>query len=158
MLGCALAIGVSYSILILHWHFPSDVLGGYLVAALWISLALAVLWWGQDRWPARNARAPEPLGVRSLFVPLAGLVLIVGAAFGVLLVRTRLAATYASVHSSLIIGAALIALLAALLVTSVAVVMRPVVPAQRPSESSMPDGAVPAPRASPRLGLHRARG
>jgi membrane-associated phospholipid phosphatase len=150
LLGCALAIGVSYSILILRWHFPSDVLGGYIVAALWISLALAVLWWGQDRWPARNAHAPETLGVRSLFLPLAGVALFVGAAFGVLLIRTRLAAAYASVHASLLIGAALIAMLAAVLVASVAVVMRPV------ATAGAGDGA-PAPRARYRLGLPRAR-
>ncbi len=32
LLGTGLAIGVSYSILVLGWHFPSDVLGGFLVA------------------------------------------------------------------------------------------------------------------------------
>ena len=94
LLGCALSIGVSYSILLLRWHFPSDVLGGYLLAGLWISLALAVLWWGQERWPARNVTRTEPFAVRSLFLPLAILGLVIGAAFGLLLGRSHLDAAY----------------------------------------------------------------
>ena len=47
LLGTALAVGVSYSILVLGWHFPSDVLGGFLVAGGWTSLTLAGLWWAR---------------------------------------------------------------------------------------------------------------
>ncbi len=36
-----LAVGVA--LLILAWHMPSDVLGGYLLGALWIALAVAGL-------------------------------------------------------------------------------------------------------------------
>lgn len=150
VLGCALAIGVSYSILILHWHFPSDVLGGYLVAAIWVSFAIAVLWWGQERWALRDELVAQPLRVGALFMPLAALGVIVGGAFGLLLVRTRIAATYASVHASLLVGAGLIALLAALLAASVTVAMRPSVPARA-------GGSDPVPRATPRPGLPRAR-
>ncbi|HEX5853401.1 MAG TPA: phosphatase PAP2 family protein, partial [Solirubrobacteraceae bacterium] len=32
-------------------HWPSDVLGGYLVATLWTALALAVLRAAERRWP-----------------------------------------------------------------------------------------------------------
>jgi membrane-associated phospholipid phosphatase len=150
VLGCALAIGVSYSILILHWHFPSDVLGGYLVAAVWVSLAIAVLWWGQERWPVRDEPAAETLRVDVLFVPLAALGLVIGGAFGLLLVSTRIAATYASVHASFLVGAGLIALLAALLAASVTVAMRPSVPATA-------GGSDPVPRATPHPRLPRAR-
>jgi membrane-associated phospholipid phosphatase len=41
--GAAFALAVSYAILALGWHFPSDVLGGYLVAGLWVSLGVAGL-------------------------------------------------------------------------------------------------------------------
>jgi membrane-associated phospholipid phosphatase len=150
VLGCALAIGVSYSILILQWHFPSDVLGGYLVAAMWVSLAIAVLWWGQERWPVRDEPVAEQLLVGALFVPLAALGLVVGGAFGLLLVRTRIAATYASVHASFLVGAGLIALLAALLAASVTVAMRSSVPART-------GGSDPVPRATRHPGLPRAR-
>jgi membrane-associated phospholipid phosphatase len=43
MLGGLFAVGVGCALLILAWHMPSDVLGGYLVASLWMALAVAVL-------------------------------------------------------------------------------------------------------------------
>ena len=42
-LGVAFAAAVGCSLLILAWHMPSDVLGGYLVASLWMALAVAAL-------------------------------------------------------------------------------------------------------------------
>ena len=33
--GGGLALGVGYSVLLLGWHFPSDVLAGFCVAAVW---------------------------------------------------------------------------------------------------------------------------
>jgi membrane-associated phospholipid phosphatase len=43
LLGGACALGLAYATLALTWHYPSDVFGGFLVAGLWVSLALAVL-------------------------------------------------------------------------------------------------------------------
>ena len=51
VLGGAFAVGVGYAVLVLGWHYPSDVLGGFLVAGLWTSLAVAVL---------HRVEAPEP--------------------------------------------------------------------------------------------------
>lgn len=42
-LGAVFMAGVGFSLLILAWHLPSDVLGGYLVGALWVALAVAGL-------------------------------------------------------------------------------------------------------------------
>jgi membrane-associated phospholipid phosphatase len=42
-LGCAVAVAVGCSLLILAWHMPSDVLGGYLLATLCVSLAIAAM-------------------------------------------------------------------------------------------------------------------
>jgi membrane-associated phospholipid phosphatase len=42
-LGCAVAVAVGCSLLILAWHMPSDVLGGYLLAALCVSLAVTAM-------------------------------------------------------------------------------------------------------------------
>ncbi len=42
-IGACFAIAVSYAILALGWHFPSDVIGGFLVAAMWTMLAVAAL-------------------------------------------------------------------------------------------------------------------
>jgi membrane-associated phospholipid phosphatase len=48
-LGLAFAAAVGCSLLILAWHMPSDVLGGYLVASLWMALAVAALRTGDRR-------------------------------------------------------------------------------------------------------------
>lgn len=51
--GLLFAAAVGCSLLILAWHMPSDVLGGYLVASLWGALALAALRACDRRWPPR---------------------------------------------------------------------------------------------------------
>ncbi len=43
VLGATFAAAVGVSLLILAWHLPSDVLGGYLLATLWMALVLAGL-------------------------------------------------------------------------------------------------------------------
>ncbi len=42
-LGAAFALAVGVSLLVLAWHMPSDVLGGYLLASLWAAAAVATL-------------------------------------------------------------------------------------------------------------------
>lgn len=48
--GC-FALAVSFSIVALTWHFPSDVAAGYLVAAAWSFAVLAGLRAAEARWP-----------------------------------------------------------------------------------------------------------
>jgi membrane-associated phospholipid phosphatase len=43
LLGGAYAVGLTYATLALTWHYPSDMLGGFFVAGLWVSAALVVL-------------------------------------------------------------------------------------------------------------------
>jgi membrane-associated phospholipid phosphatase len=53
-LGAVFALTVGCALLILAWHMPSDVVGGYLVATLWGALAVAALRAADRRWsPAR---------------------------------------------------------------------------------------------------------
>jgi membrane-associated phospholipid phosphatase len=52
-LGVLFVLAVSCSLLILAWHMPSDVLGGYLVASFWMALAVAALRACERRWPSR---------------------------------------------------------------------------------------------------------
>jgi membrane-associated phospholipid phosphatase len=73
--GALFALGVSFSILALLWHFPSDVVGGYLVAATWALLAVAVL----RRWPQPGMRAERPHPFAAL-LPVAALVVLAAAA------------------------------------------------------------------------------
>ena len=43
MLGAIFAAAVGFSLMLLAWHLPSDVVGGYLVGTLWAALAVAGL-------------------------------------------------------------------------------------------------------------------
>jgi membrane-associated phospholipid phosphatase len=56
IVGAVFALAVGCSLLILAWHMPSDVLGGYLLAALWMAIAVAGLRVAERRWP--TARTP----------------------------------------------------------------------------------------------------
>ncbi len=73
--GVLLALAVGCSLLILAWHMPSDVLGGYLLGTLWAALAIAALCAVGPRGPLRRevrrpyqpirAHAhPEPIATR----------------------------------------------------------------------------------------------
>ncbi len=62
-LGALFAVAVGITLLVLAWHMPSDVLGGFLLATLWISLAIAVLRFCEARWPVsavQGQRATHP--------------------------------------------------------------------------------------------------
>jgi membrane-associated phospholipid phosphatase len=108
------AIAVCYSFLTLAWHFPSDVLGGFEVAAVWVLLGVAALQWLEARNPARrpmagNSRRPA-LSVAEALAPMALLVLIaLLAAAVVALARPATVVDYASAHKAFIAGAAAIA-------------------------------------------------
>jgi membrane-associated phospholipid phosphatase len=54
--GIGLVVAVSVALLVLAWHLPSDVLGGYLVASMWMALAIAALRAAERRWPTRLGR------------------------------------------------------------------------------------------------------
>jgi membrane-associated phospholipid phosphatase len=56
-LGAMFAAGVGFSLLILAWHLPSDVLGGYLVGTLWVALAVAGLRAAEARSRSRRSRS-----------------------------------------------------------------------------------------------------
>ena len=110
LLGGAFAVAVGYAVLVLGWHYPSDVLGGYLVAGLWTSLAVAVL---------HGVEAPEVVR-RPAWEPVA--VLATGAAAIAVVVlgaRADSVALYALERPTFVAGALSIALLALALVTTV---------------------------------------
>lgn len=54
--GIAFALAVGFALLVQAWHMPSDVLGGYLMAALWVALAVAGLRLAERRWPQGGTR------------------------------------------------------------------------------------------------------
>jgi membrane-associated phospholipid phosphatase len=67
-LGTMFVAAVGFSLLVLAWHLPSDVLGGYLLGALWVALAVAGLRAAEARSHARRLglrRAGRFDGVRA---------------------------------------------------------------------------------------------
>jgi PAP2 superfamily len=112
LLGGACAIGVAYATLALAWHYPSDVLAGFLLAGFWVSLAVAVLQQVEPEPVASQSVLPwEPLAVLGGLGALVSAAVVVAASEGV--------AQYAAGRTTLIGGALSIAALALALVTSV---------------------------------------
>jgi membrane-associated phospholipid phosphatase len=109
--GGAFAVGVGYALAVLGWHFPSDVLGGFLVAGFWTSLAVAALQRVEEPEPASRA-AWEPLVAVVAGVLLAGIV-VAGE-------RAGSAVRYAAERPTLALGALGIAALGLALVVSAA--------------------------------------
>ena len=55
-IGAAYAICVGYGLIAIVSHYPSDVLGGYVMAGTWTLLGVAGLWAAEARWPVRSGR------------------------------------------------------------------------------------------------------
>jgi membrane-associated phospholipid phosphatase len=112
LVGGAFAIAVGYATLALVWHYPSDVVAGFFVAGVWVSVAIAVL---QRVEPAavERAEAPpwEPLAV------LGG----VGAVIAAVVVgsEAETVARYTQERTTVVAGAFVIAVLALALVATV---------------------------------------
>ena len=124
--GAAFAIAVSYSFLALGWHYPSDVLGGFLVAGSWTLLAVAAV-------SAADARKPRPekprtgrrLSVReAVAAPAAAMAGALVLAAPVALARPHEVASFAQGHQAFVAGAMGIAVLGLLLATGVMLALR----------------------------------
>jgi hypothetical protein len=112
--------------LILAWHLPSDVLGGFLVATVWTALGVAALWAAAARWPERAGRGREAaLRVREAVTPSALTAVTATACAGALaLARPDATLAYAQAHTVFVVGAVAIALLGATLAAALAVALR----------------------------------
>ncbi len=64
LLGALFVLAVSAALLVLAWHMPSDVLGGILLAALWMALAVAALR-ASERIRPRRPRVPAETSPQS---------------------------------------------------------------------------------------------
>jgi membrane-associated phospholipid phosphatase len=99
--GGLVAVAVAYAVLLLGWHYPSDVVGGYLVATGWTCVAAAV---------ALRRPAAAPVRVRAALGPsaVAGGVLLLALAV-LVAVRPAAVSAYASDHTTFAVGAAALA-------------------------------------------------
>jgi membrane-associated phospholipid phosphatase len=125
--GATFAVAVSYSFLTLGSHYPSDVLGGFLVAVIWVQLAVAGLSIAEARRRAAPAgdRRQVPVPVRRALGPAVWAVAgAAGLAIGIALARPHTVLPYITAHAAFVVGAAAIAALALALATSVMLTVR----------------------------------
>jgi len=121
----AFAVAVSYSFLELGWHYPSDVLGGFLVATVWTLLAIAGLTLYEQRRPSAVADAPVRFSLAQALGPPA--VLAAGALLAAALIviaRPHEVIAYAQQHTWFVVGAGVIAALGLSLASGVMLMLR----------------------------------
>jgi membrane-associated phospholipid phosphatase len=123
-IGAAFAAAVCYSFLALGWHYPSDVLGGFLVATAWTLLGVGALLAVQGRRVGSTSPGPRSPVREALGPPAAAMLAatILGAVVAV--ARPHQVAGYARAHELFAIGAPLIALVALALATGVMLAVR----------------------------------
>jgi membrane-associated phospholipid phosphatase len=136
--GAAFAVGVSFSFLILAWHYPSDVFGGFLVAATWTLVGVATVSMADARWPRPVSRsAVVRLTARQALGPpvamaLGALVLVAL----IVLAQPHPVVAYAHAHKTFVIGAAAIGALGLALATGL---MLATTPRRGGDEPALPD-------------------
>ena len=121
--GALFALGVSESVMLLGWHFPSDVAGGFLVATACALTTLAGLRAAEERWPERTGRdaalrAIGELDIRHVTMVAAGFV---AAAFvGLAVAAGSQTFQFADRHTVAVVAAVVVAAMAAVLPVSMA--------------------------------------
>ena len=123
-LGTTLTVGVSYSILLLHWHFPSDVLGGLLLAGTSVALGVALLWWADALWPARSGRRAISRGIRHSLAPAAIVIAALAGAIALFIDRGQVAGAAEVAPASFAAAAIGIAAIAGAFATTLAFALR----------------------------------
>jgi membrane-associated phospholipid phosphatase len=111
--GSLFALGVSYALLSQGWHFPSDVLGAYLVAAFYTLLAVAGLRAADARWPARTGREAATRWGAAAAPAVAGVLVAALPVAAVVLARPADVAAYAAANRAFVVVAAGLAVAAA---------------------------------------------
>ena len=123
VIGALFALGVSESVMLLGWHFPSDVVGGFLVATATTLTTLAALRAAEARWPERTGREAakraigeaDPRRIAGVVAGFAAAALVgIAAAAGAETLR------FADRHTVAVIAAVAVAAMAAALPVAVA--------------------------------------
>jgi hypothetical protein len=134
VLGAAFALTVGFCIVILGWHFPSDVVGGFLLATFWTLVIAAGLRAADERWPERSGRTrvtaalqravdgAATFGIAALVLFLVVTVAIVAATL--LVTRPGELVDFADEHTALVAVGSGIALAAAVLLGGVTAALR----------------------------------
>ncbi len=123
-LGAGFAVAVSYSFLALQWHYPSDVLGGFLIATIWTLLGAAGVVYLNRRRVSQTIEPAASSWRELLAAPAAAVLLALTTVALVLLVRPHQVLAYVDLHRAWVIGAAGIAVAAMTLASGVTVALR----------------------------------
>jgi membrane-associated phospholipid phosphatase len=130
LLGAGYAVAVGGSLIVAGWHLPSDVVGGFLVAATFALLGAAALSVLEARQPAAapatsEAEARAPAGVDGPLM-LGGFVLAAAGVLCVLIVLARHpgASNFATEHPSAVLAGAGIAALGLALTAGLTLALR----------------------------------
>jgi len=124
-LGAVLAIAVGYAMLAAGLHYPSDVLGGFLVAATWTLAAVGGLLAAEERWPVDRATGNPPVSLRAVLgAPGAVLGAAVLVGLGMAVGRPHDVISYAQAHQAFVLEAAGIAALSLAVSTAVLLSVR----------------------------------
>ena len=134
VLGAAFVITISFAIVTLGWHFPSDVAGGFLLATFWALVIAAALRYANERWPehAGRTRVTATLqraadGATTLGIAALAALVVAGVVFvGVTLLLTRPSdlVDFADEHTALVAVGGGLALAAAVLLGGVTAALR----------------------------------
>jgi membrane-associated phospholipid phosphatase len=138
----AFAVAVSYSFLELGWHYPSDVLGGFLVATVWTLLGIAALALFEQRRSPAVADVPVRFSLTEALRPpavLAAGILLLAAV--IVVARPHQVIAYAHHHTWFVAGAAVIAVLGFSLASGMMLMLRASGGTRRPAAAT----TVPAP-------------
>ena len=125
----AFAIAVSYSFLELAWHYPSDVLGGFLVAGTWTLLGVAGLSIFESRRAGgfadvMPARRPS-FSVGEALAPAGAVMAVAAVLVGlVVLAHPHEVLGYVRDHEAFVIGASAIGALGMLLASALTIMLR----------------------------------
>jgi membrane-associated phospholipid phosphatase len=128
ILGAVFAIGVMYSVVTLGWHYPSDTLGGLLVASIWTLGGMGLLFTIEGRKQRTGATSvlnTTRLGLGHELAPVGmGVIGAIGVLVLVVLARPNAVIAYAAAHTAFVAGAAGLACLSVLVATAVMVTLR----------------------------------
>ena len=112
-IGAVFAAAVCYSFLALGWHYPSDVLGGFLVATTWTLLAISGLRAVQKHGVPSGPPMPSRLRLaHDLGPPAAAVAGAAGLGLLIALARPHAVLAFVRAHEWFVLGAAAIGLTA----------------------------------------------
>jgi membrane-associated phospholipid phosphatase len=127
----AFSVAIVFSFLELGWHYPSDAVGGFLVASVWTSLGLTALWTYEAHRPLSVSRtapvAGAPFSVAQVLAPSAAIIAVaLGFAALITLAHPHEVLAYAHHHLGFVVAAAGIAAVAFAIASALSLLLRDV--------------------------------